>query len=243
MSFNERDFMRKEVNRRLKAGIKRPSKSPYSFPIIIVPKAGGGLRFVSDYRKSNALKILEHFQVNRILDVLDDMTGAVFFSQIDLTKSFWQIRLAEECKKYTAFTVPGMGPYEYKRLPFGNKNEPAIHNRIIASILGNLPFVKIYFDDITIFSKTFDEHMDHVRQVLEILREVNLKINSDKCVWAAKEIKLKVLGYILRTTRFKWISLRLSVLLNACHLQTSRNYKYFLAVLTIIDVLLINLPI
>jgi hypothetical protein len=95
MSYNERDFMRKEVNRMLKAGIIRPSKSPYSFPIIIVPKAGGGLRFVTDNRKSNALQILEHFPVNRILDILDDMSGAVFFSQIDLSKSFWQIRLAE----------------------------------------------------------------------------------------------------------------------------------------------------
>jgi hypothetical protein len=124
------------------------------------------------------------------------MCGAIFFTQLDLSKSFWQFLLAKECRELTAFTVPGMGKFEYNRLPFGIKNSPANHNRLIASILDHLPFVKIYFDDITIFSKEFEEHIDHIRQELTIMREVNLKLNSEKCAWAVK--KIKILGYILK---------------------------------------------
>jgi hypothetical protein len=189
-SIKEKKVGREKGTEMLRSNMISHSNSPWNFPIIFVPMSDDDLRKVTDYRKLNAILITEDYPVTRILDVLDDLGGAVYFSQLDFSKSFLQFWLAEECRELTAFTIEGMGKFHYNRLPLGIKKSPAIHDRMIASILGHLPFVRIYFDDITIFSKEFDEHVDHVRQVLTILREVNLKINPDKCTWAVKEIKI-----------------------------------------------------
>ena len=93
----------------------------------------------------------------------------------------------------TAFST-GDCHYEFVKLPFGLRNAPAVFSKIMKAIFGNMPFVEIYIDDITIHSKTFDEHIGHIKEVLTKVREHNLKLNA-KCDWARHEIKL--LGHII----------------------------------------------
>ncbi|CAF1017691.1 unnamed protein product [Brachionus calyciflorus] len=94
----------------------------------------------------------------------------------------------------TAFSTPD-GHYEFLRLPFGLKNAPADFSGIMHKVLGNLNFVEIYLEDITVHSNTFDEHLSHLEIVFKKRREENLKINAEKCTWCAQS--LKVLGHIV----------------------------------------------
>jgi hypothetical protein len=97
-------------------------------------------------------------------------------------------------KKKIAFSTPD-GHYQFKRMPFGLKNAPADFSKLMYQVLGNLPYVEIYLDDITIHSKTFIDHVKHVTNVLGVLRSYNLKINPEKCSWFTETIKL--LGHII----------------------------------------------
>ncbi len=94
----------------------------------------------------------------------------------------------------TAFTTPD-GHYEFLRLPFGLKNAPAEFSRIMYQILGDLNYVEIYLDDITIHSQNFEKHLIHISEVFRRLKEAKLKINRNKCEWFSSSIKL--LGHIV----------------------------------------------
>ena len=102
--------------------------------------------------------------------------------------------MSPESIEKTAFSTPD-GHYEFLRLPFGLKNVPADFSRIMHQVLGNLNFVEIYLDDITIHSKTFEEHMSHLKIVFDKLREAKLKVNHEKCTWCSRSLKL--LGHIV----------------------------------------------
>jgi len=118
----------------------------------------------------------------------------MFFSQINLRKGFYQLELSESAR-YKAGFVTSFGIFEFNRLPFGVMNGPAIFCSVMQNIFGDVEFVKVYIDDITISSKSVEEHLEHIEIVLKRLKEFNLKINPDKCKWFATEIK--VLGHIV----------------------------------------------
>lgn len=193
-SFNERQLMKEEIKEMLDANIIRPSSSPWSFPVIMVRKPDGSIRFCTDYRALNKVTPQDPFPLPRIDDVFDRLTGSVFFTTIDLKSGYWQIELDEETIPKTAFSTPD-GHYEYLRMPFGIRNAPAEFSRIMQQVLGHLPFVQIYLDDITIHSKTFEEHLDHLTKVFKCLQEADLKVNYKKCNFASKKISL--LGHIV----------------------------------------------
>lgn len=94
----------------------------------------------------------------------------------------------------TAFSTSD-GHYQFKRMPFGLKNAPADFSRIIVIVFGHLKFVKIYLDDMTIHSKTFKEHIDHIKSVCILLKRACLSLNIKKCKWRTEEVKL--LGHII----------------------------------------------
>ena len=193
-SFAERQLIKEEVNRMLEANIIRPSKSPWASPVVMIPKKDGSKRFCVDYRKLNLITIQDCFPMPRMDDIFDRLSGAKWFSIIDLKNGYWQSMMDEESIEKTAFNTPD-GHFEFIRLPFGLKNAPAEFNRLMTQILGDLPYVQIYLDDITVFSTTFEEHTVHIRNVLERLKQADLKINSSKCVFLKQNIKL--LGHVI----------------------------------------------
>ncbi|CAF1138823.1 unnamed protein product [Brachionus calyciflorus] len=178
----------------LKARVIRPSKSAWSAPVIMIPKKDGTKRMCIDYRKLNAVTKQVNWPLPVINDIFDRLSGSKWFSALDLKSGYWQVKMSPDSIEKASFSTPD-GHYEFLRLPFGLKNAPADFSRIMHQVLGNLNFVEIYLDDITVHSKTFDEHLSHLEIVFKKLREADLKINAEKCTWCAQS--LKVLGQIV----------------------------------------------
>lgn len=187
----------KQVTKFLNDGIIQPSKSPYGAPILFVPKPNGrGLRLCVDYRALNKVTIKNRYPIPRIDDLLDAVAGAKYFTNLDLTSGYHQIRISDEDVPKTAFRTP-MGHFEFKVLIEGLTNAPAtfqtVMNQIFASEIRK--FVVVYLDDILIYSRTRVEHERHVRQALEILRQNHFYVCAAKSRFFQEEIKF--LGHIV----------------------------------------------
>ena len=193
-SMAERELIQEHVKEMLDANIIRPSSSPWSSPVIMIPKPDGSIRFCVDYRKLNACTENDHFPMPRIDDIFDALEGSLIYSTLDLKSGYWQILMDENSIEKTAFSTPD-GHYEFIRMPFGLKTAPSNFSRIMHMVLGHLPYVQIYLDDITIHSKSFQEHMDHIKQVCGLLKKAKLSLNLKKCNFCSKEIK--ILGHII----------------------------------------------
>lgn len=195
-SLTERKQLQDEIQKLLDAKIIRCSRSPYASPVILVPKKDGSVRMCVDYRRLNLQTIPEKWPLPRINDVLDGMVGSKWFTKLDLRSGYYQVAMSNNSIEKTAFVTPD-GHYEFLRMPFGLRNAPSHFSKIMYKALGSLPFVKIYLDDITIHSETFEEHIQHVLETLKCLNEANLKLNGAKCSWFAQEISL--LGHIINS--------------------------------------------
>ena len=119
----------------------------------------------------------------RICETLDSLIGAAYFSTFDLTSGFWQVPMVEESKQFTAFTLGSMGLFECDRMPFGLCNAPATFQRLMQNCLGelNLTYCLIYLDDVIVYSKTPEEHLQRMRVVFDHLCEHGLKLKPTKC--------------------------------------------------------------
>jgi hypothetical protein len=193
-SAKEREDIASEVAKMLEAGVIRKSQSPWGFPIILAPKPDGSKRFCVDFRLLNKATLADKYPVARVDDVIDRLQGARIFSTLDLKCGYWQIELDDESIPKTAFSTPD-GHFEFVRMPFGLKNAPADFSRIMREVFGGLSFVETYLDDITIFSSTPEEHLEHLEKVFTLLEQYNLRLNGKKCHFG--QTKVKVLGFIV----------------------------------------------
>ena len=174
----------------LDKGLVTPSTSPYGAPLLFIPKKKGGYRVCCDWRELNAITKTIQFPIPRIDETLDQLSGAQFFSTIDLNSGYFQVKLhPEECER-TAFSTP-YGHYEFKVLGQGLKNAPAIFQSMMTRIFQPYlnKFVVVYLDDILIYSKTEAEHLKHIDMVLTLLKENKLYANKEKCKFFKTEIE------------------------------------------------------
>ena len=180
----------------LEKGFITPSNSPYGAPVMFVPKPAGGYRVVCDWRALNNLTVKNRYPLPRIDETLDRLGGAKIFSSLDLNSGYFQIRISPEDAHKTAFTTP-LGQYEFKVLGQGLANSPAtfqsVMNRIFAPHLHK--FVVVYLDDIMIYSKNPEEHLEHLEIVLKILQENKFYTKPEKCTFNMHEVKF--LGHIV----------------------------------------------
>ena len=173
--------LQEECQSLLDAGIIQPgSAGTWSSPAFII-KQKGKERMVINFKQLNKVTKLFKFPLPRIDDQLDSFQGTKHYSTIDLRKGFYQLELSKNSRMKAGFTTP-FGIYEFKRLPFGLANGPAFFSSVMSNILGKYNFVRVYIDDITIASKSEDEHLEHIITVLKELQEHGLKINPDKCL-------------------------------------------------------------
>lgn len=190
----------RQMNEMQQQGIIRPSKSPWSSPLWIVPKkldASGQRkwRIVIDYRKLNSKTIDDKFPIPNITDIFDKLGKCNYFTTLDLASGFHQIEMAEEDIEKTAFNTD-KGHYEYIRMPFGLKNAPATFQRAMNNVLNGLSDIcTVYLDDIIIFSTSLDEHILNLRKVFDRLRETNFKIQLDKSEFLKQETNY--LGHVI----------------------------------------------
>jgi hypothetical protein len=170
-------------------GLVEPSTSPYGAPILFVGKKDGSLRMVQGYRYLNKITIKNRYPLPRIDDLLDSISGMKYFTSLDLTSGYYRIRITVEDVPKTAFWTP-FGLYQFKVLTFGLTNAPATFQSVMNDMLRPYvgKFVVVYLDDILIFSKTAKEHLSHLRQVLQTLRENQFYANPKKCDFMKEEI-------------------------------------------------------
>lgn len=180
----------------LKAGVIQPSSSPFASPVILVKKKDGTWRLCTDYRHLNAMTVVAKFPVPIIEELLDELHGAVWFSKLDLRAGYHQIRMAEGEEYKTAFHTHS-GHFEFKVMSFGLAGGPATFNGAMHETLHPLNHhcVLLFFDDILVFSKTLQDHVEHLRQVLQLLRRDQWKVKLSKCMFGQQQ--LSYLGHTI----------------------------------------------
>ncbi len=190
----ERETMEATVKEMLQKGLIEPSTSPFCAPVLFVRKKDNTLRMCIDYRALNKITICNSYPLPRIDDLFDKLQGATTFSSLDLLSGYYQIRLAPSDVPKTAFRTP-TGLYQYRVLPMGLSNAPSVFMAAMHRLLRDLPFALVYLDDILIFSKNPEEHIDHVRQVLRRLDGSKYYAKLSKCEFF--KTSLKFLGHIV----------------------------------------------
>jgi Reverse transcriptase (RNA-dependent DNA polymerase) len=196
MSPTELVELKKQVEDLLTKQFVRPSVSPWGAPVLLVKKKDGTMRLCVDYRQLNKMTIKNKYPLPRIDDLMDQLVGACIFSKIDLRSGYHQIRVKQEDISKTAFRTR-YGHYEYLVMPFGVTNAPGVFmeymNRVFHPYLDN--FVVVFIDDILVYSKTREEHEEHLRIVLQTLRDRQLYAKLSKCEFWLGEVSF--LGHVV----------------------------------------------
>ena len=190
----EWDFVEAQCNKLKDLGFIRQSKqSQYASATVVVRKKDEegnytDFRQCGDYRPINMETTLDRYPLPGIEDIFNKMGGATIFSKLDLRSGYHQMPLREEDWCKTAFWGANRVLWEWMVVPFGLKNAPAYFQRRMDEVLRGLPFVRCYIDDIVVWSNTLEEHVEHLKQIFQRLREVGLKVHPGKCVFAADSI-------------------------------------------------------
>jgi hypothetical protein len=174
-----RQEIEKQINTMLEQGIIEESSSPWMAPAVFVPKKSGEIRMCIDYRELNK-------RTKKDLplpdEVQDRLAGSTIFSTLDLQSGYWQLPVNKSDREKTAFCPgPGMGLYQFCRMPFGLTGAPSSFQRLMDTVLRGLPFILIYLDDILIHSRTSQLHKKHLQIVFERLSAAGLTLRGKKC--------------------------------------------------------------
>ncbi|GBG89125.1 hypothetical protein CBR_g48834 [Chara braunii] len=190
MSEEELEVLRAQLNDLLDKGWIRPSCSPYGAPVLFVRKKNKDLRLCIDYRKLNAETVKNAGPLPRIDDLLERLGGATYFSKLDLKSGYHQIEIQPQDQYKNAFKTR-YGHFEWVVMPFGLTNAPATFQAAMTIEFRDLldRSILIYLDDMLVYSRTLDEHIVHLRAVLDRLRLAKYKANLDKCQFAKQELE------------------------------------------------------
>jgi hypothetical protein len=196
MSSDHLQELKAQIKELMGKGFIRGSSSPWGTPVIFVDKKDGTQRMCVDYRSLNDVTIKNKYPLPRIEDLFNQMRGAKVFSKIDLRSGYHQMKIRPSDIPKIAFTTR-YGLYEYTVMSFGLTNAPAyfmyVMNKIFIEYVEK--FVVVFIDDILIYFKNEEEHEEHLRLVLQKLREHELYTKFSKCEFWLKEVSF--LGHII----------------------------------------------
>ena len=166
----------------LSKGFIRPSVSPWGAPVLFVKKKDGTMRMCIDYRQLNKVTVKNKYPLPRIDDLFDQLQGASLFSKIDLRSGYHQLKIRASDIPKTAFRTR-YGHYEFLVMSFGLTNAPAAFMELMNGVFRPYldSFVIVFIDDILVYSKTEEDHVRHLRIVLQRLREEKLYAKFSKC--------------------------------------------------------------
>ncbi|KAK3102361.1 hypothetical protein FSP39_010822 [Pinctada imbricata] len=196
LPIGKREIEKKELQKMIDRGIVEPSRSPWASNIVLVTKKDGRVRFCVDYRKLNDVTLKDAYPIPRVDDCLEALSGAKWFSSMDLNTGFWQIGMADEDKEKTAF-LTSMGLYQFTVMPFGLVNAPSTFERLMEDVLRGLQWQEclVYIDDIISISSDFEEGLQRLERIFLRLQDANMKLKPSKCILFQK--KVNFLGHIV----------------------------------------------
>ncbi len=196
LSVPEREAMEKYISDSLTAGFIRPSSSPAGAGFFFVAKKDGSLRPCIDYRGLNNITVKNTYPLPLMSSAFERLQGASIFTKLDLRNAYHLVRIRAGDEWKTAFNTP-RGHFEYLVMPFGLSNSPAVFQALVNDVLRDMvdQFIYVYLDDILIFSSSLQEHVQHVRRVLQRLLENGLFVKAEKCAFHAQSVPF--LGFIV----------------------------------------------
>lgn len=196
VSIKEQQVIQNLVNEMLESDIIRPSKSPWASPIVLVKKRGTDeLRFCVDYRKLNKETKLDPYPIPNMDQVLETLSGNHFFSKLDIKAMYWQVKMEESSREKTAFVVH-CGQYEFNVMPFGLVSAPMTAMRVMNQVTNGMEDrCFVFYDDILVFTRTFEAHLAALKELFERLDEANIKLNKAKCSLLLESVQY--LGHIV----------------------------------------------
>ncbi|MCO5564301.1 hypothetical protein L7F22_017961 [Adiantum nelumboides] len=195
-SLSEALELKNQLTQLLEQGFIRPSVSPWGAPILFQKNKDRTFRLCIDYRGLNECTVKNKYPLPRIDKLFDRLSGAQYYSKIDLRSRFYQVQIQAEDIPKIAFNTR-FGHYEFVVMPFGLTNAPATFNQLMTDLFreGLDNFVLVLFDNILVYSKTKEEHEQHLCKVLEILRTTKLYAKHSKCLFFVE--KVAYLGFIV----------------------------------------------
>ena len=189
-----------QVQDMIAQGVVEECSSPWAAPLVVVKKKDGSNRICVDYRALNEVTEKDGHPIPRVADSLDALAGAAVFSTLDMTSGYHQVEVAEEDRDKTAF-VTGRGHHlRYVTMPFGLCNAPSTFQRLMERVLQGLVWktAVVYLDDVVIFSRTPEEHLEHLREVFRRFEAHRLKLKPRKCELFRSQVKY--LGHVVSAT-------------------------------------------
>lgn len=180
-------MLKNKINQLLENGTIVKSNSKTVSPMFIGKKGNNDIRILIDYRKLNKYVYDDNFCFPSIYDNVEMIRGSKYFSKIDLTNSFYQIPIQEECQDVTSF-ICTFGQYKFTTLPFGLKSSPKIFQRTITNVLEGIKNIIIFVDDLLLFNETAEEHRINLNNTIQRLQDYSLKINFDKSLFFKSSI-------------------------------------------------------
>lgn len=177
----KREVIEKQLDTWFRQDVIEASQSPWSAPVVIVYRNGKAW-FCVDYRKLNAATVPDEFPIPRQNEILAALSGAQVLSSLDALAGFTQIEVDPRDVEKTAFRTH-KGLFQFKRMPFGLRNGPAIFQRVMQSILAPFLwlFALVYIDDIIVYSKTYEDHIIHLDRLLGAIEQAGLTLSPSKC--------------------------------------------------------------
>jgi hypothetical protein len=159
-----REQVEKHVTEWLKLGVVQPTRSKFNSPIFVVAKKNGGLRLVQDFRALNAQTHTDKYSMKDVNECIGEIgrSGSTIFSTIDLTSGFWQMLLQPKSRSYIAFTISGLGQFQWVTTPMGLLGSPASFQRLMETVVAGLSNIIVYIDDLLLHSS---QHPDHIQQL------------------------------------------------------------------------------
>jgi hypothetical protein len=202
----------------------------WCFPSFLVPKKNGEFRFVSDFRRLNAVLVDFTHDLPKIKDVLQRRNGFDYVTVIDITSQFYHFVLGEKSRKYAVITTP-FGRYRYKRLPMGIKIAPSFAQAVMNKLFADMgETVECFIDDIATFTKgTYEEHLATVDEVLRRLNQADFSIRLDKCHFAVQEVEY--LGHIITPEGVKPQPKKVAAILNIASPKTPKQLRQFVGMI------------
>lgn len=222
----QKQIMKCEIDRMLELGVIVPGESDYTSPLILVQVPGKDPRPCIDYRRLNAITRDQTYPIPNLEERVETVSKSNYISTLDLVRGYWQVPLTERASRYAAFVSP-FGTYRPLMLSFGLKNAPYCFSSLMDRVLNGLSeFALPYLDDVAIFSNSWEEHIEHLRVVLNRLKEAGLTAKPAKCHLGCSEVSY--LGHVVGRGRRRPSEIKVAAVMNYPRPTSKSEIRAFL---------------